>query len=163
MLSVGGVHQTRVMSTPYTVQVVVDCAEPHPLADWWAEALGWEVESQDPDFIRSMIAQGFATDAETTTHRGALVWASGAAIRHPEGLDRAPRILFQQVPEAKTVKNRLHLDLRSGAEPSLAERDRLVAMGATEIGGGTQGPMIAWVVLTDPEGNELCVAVPPGS
>jgi hypothetical protein len=146
---------------PYTVQVVVDCAEPHPLADWWAEVLGWEVEVQDEGFIRSMVEQGFATDADTTRHMDALVWASGAAIRHPGGLDRAPRILFQQVPEPKTVKNRVHLDLRSTAAPGLAEKDRLLALGATEIGGGTQGPQVAWVVLQDPEGNELCLPVPP--
>jgi hypothetical protein len=147
---------------PYTVQVVVDCAEPHPLADWWAEVLGWEVEPQDEGFIRSMVDQGFATDADTTRHKGALVWASGAAIRHPDGLDRAPRILFQQVPEPKTVKNRVHLDLRTSADPSPAERDRLVSLGATELGGGTQGPHVAWVVLQDPEGNELCLPMPPG-
>jgi hypothetical protein len=148
---------------PYTVQVVVDCAYPHPLADWWAEVLRWQVESQDEAFIRSMIDQGFATDADTSMHKGALVWATAAAIQHPDGLDRAPRILFMQVPEPKTVKNRVHLDLRSTAEPSLAERDRLVALGATEIGGGAEGPMVAWVVLTDPEGNELCLPVPPAS
>ena len=147
---------------PYTVQVVVDCAEPHPLADWWAEVLGWEVEPQDEAFIRSMIDQGFATDADTVTHKGALVWATGAAVRHPEGLDRAPRILFMQVPEPKTVKNRVHLDLRTTADPTVAEKERLLALGATEIGGGTQGPAVAWVVLTDPEGNELCLPVPSG-
>ena len=76
-----------------------------------------------------MIDQGFATDADTTTHKGALVWATAAAIHHPEGLDRAPRILFEQVPEPKTVKNRVHLDLRNTAEPSLAERDRLARPG----------------------------------
>jgi hypothetical protein len=148
---------------PYTVQVVVDCAEPHPLADWWAEVLGWDVEPQDEGFIRSMIEQGFASDADTTRHKGGLVWASGAAIRHPDGLERAPRILFQQVPEPKTVKNRVHLDLRSTSAPSLEEQDRLVAMGATEVGGGTQGPQVAWVVLQDPEGNELCLPVPPAT
>jgi hypothetical protein len=148
---------------PYTVQVVVDCAEPHSLADWWAEALGWQVEPQDEAFIRSMIDQGFATEAETSRHQGALVWASGAAIRHPDGLERAPRILFVQVPEPKTVKNRVHLDLRSTADPSLAEKDRLLALGATEIGRGTQGPHVAWVVLQDPEGNELCLPIPSPS
>ena len=148
---------------PYTVQVVVDCADPHPLADWWAEVLGWQVESQDEAFIRSMIDQGFATEADTTTHKGALVWATAAAIHHPEGIDRAPRILFERVPEPKTVKNRVHLDLRNTAEPSLAERDRLLALGATEIGSGAEGPTDAWVVLTDPEGNELCLPVPPAS
>ncbi len=146
---------------PYTVQVVVDSADPHPLADWWAEALGWQVEPQDPDFIQSMVDQGFATDDQTTTHRGSLVWATGAAINHPEGDGRAPRILFQKVPEPKTAKNRVHLDLRSAADPSPTERDRLLALGATEIGSGTEGPQTAWVVLTDPEGNELCLPMPP--
>jgi hypothetical protein len=148
---------------PYTFQIAIDCADPHPLADWWAEALGWQVEPQDADFIRSMIDQGFATEEQTTHHRGQLVWAVGAAINHPEGDERAPRILFQQVPEPKSVKNRVHLDLRSTAEPSLAELDRLVTLGATEIGRGQQGPAVAWVVLTDPEGNELCLPVPPAS
>ena len=149
-------------ASPYTVQVVVDCADPHPLADWWAEALGWEVEPQDPEFIQSMVDQGFATQDQTTHHKGALVWAVGAAILHPDGDQRAPRILFQVVPEPKTVKNRVHLDLRSTAEPSLAERDRLLGLGATQVGSGGQGPH-HWVVLTDPEGNELCLPVPPGT
>ncbi len=146
----------------YAVQVVVDCADPHPLADWWAAALGWQVEPQDEEFIRSMVDQGFATDDDTTHHHGRLVWASGAAINHPEGTDRAPRILFVQVPEAKTVKNRVHLDLRPGVDATTAELDRLLAIGATRIGQGSQGPQ-AWVVLTDPEGNELCLPVPPGT
>jgi Glyoxalase-like domain len=147
---------------PYTVQVVIDCAEPHPLADWWAEVLGWAVEPQDQAFIRSMIDQGLATEEETTRHHGALVWATGAAIQHPDGLDRAPRILFQHVPEAKTVKNRVHLDLRTSADSSLAEKNRVLGMGATQIGAGSQGPH-SWVVLADPEGNELCLPVPAGS
>jgi hypothetical protein len=163
--AVGGRVQGVAMSraTPYTLQVVIDCAEPHPLADWWAEALGWEVEPQDADFIRSMVDQGFATDADTTTHQGRLVWRTGAAVRHPEGLERAPRLLFQQVPEAKTVKNRVHLDLRSSAAPSPAERDRLLSLGATQVGSGTEGPRTAWVVLQDPEGNELCLPMPPAT
>ena len=140
-------------------QVTIDCSAPHELADWWAEALGWQVEPQDEDFIRSMIDQGFATDAETTRHRDRLVWASGAAILHPEGTDRAPRILFVQVPEAKTVKNRVHLDLRSSAEPTDAERERLLGLGATELWTARQGPT-SWVVLADPEGNELCLPTP---
>ena len=146
---------------PYTVQVVVDCADPHSLADWWAELLGWQVEPQDEAFIRSMIDQGFATDDQTTHHRGALVWATGAAIVHPDGLERAPRILFQWVPEPKTVKNRVHLDLRNSVDPGSDERDRLLALGATEVGAGSQGPH-HWLVFTDPEGNELCLPKPAG-
>jgi hypothetical protein len=145
----------------YTLQVVVDCADPHAQADWWAEALGWEVEPQDEAFIRSMLDQGHATEEQTTTHDGRLVWASGAAVTHPEGTDRAPRLLFVQVPEPKTVKNRVHLDLRPGRDPDPAEVDRLVGLGATRVGQGTEGPRTAWVTLQDPEGNELCLPVPP--
>jgi len=58
---------------PLTVQVAVDCREPHALADWWAETLGWTVEPQDADFIRRMVAEGHATADETTEHAGRLV------------------------------------------------------------------------------------------
>lgn len=146
---------------PYTVQVVIDCRDPHELAHWWAQALRWQVEPQDELFIRSMIDQGHATEADTRTYRGALVWATGAAITHPDG-GNAPRILFQQVPEPKTTKNRVHLDLRAAGEPTTDELDRLLALGATRAGGGNEGPH-HWVVLTDPEENELCLPVPTPS
>ncbi|MGY1600743.1 VOC family protein [Geodermatophilus sp. SYSU D00815] len=136
-------------------QVVIDCARPHELADWWAEALGWQVEPQDEAFIRRMVEAGHATEADTTTHRGALVWREGAAITSPD--PGRPRVLFQLVPEAKTVKNRVHLDLRVGDERREAEIARLVAAGATELHRGSQGPH-AWATLADPEGNEFCVA-----
>ena len=144
---------------PYEFQIVVDCADPHAMADWWAETLGWAVEPQDAEFIRRMIDQGFATEAETTTHRGALVWRTGAAINHPDPLPDGTRrrVLFQSVPEAKTVKNRLHLDLRVGAADRDAVRDKLLARGATFLWEGHQGPH-AWYTMADPEGNEFCVA-----
>lgn len=134
-------------------QVVVDCREPHALADWWAETLGWEVEAQDAGFIRSMVEQGYATEAETTTHRGSLVWASGAAINPPDGTT-APRLLFVQVPEGKTVKNRMHLDLRGSADID-ALRTSLEARGAARLWEASQGPH-SWVTWADPEGNEFC-------
>jgi hypothetical protein len=141
----------------YDVQVVIDSADPHPLADWWADALGWQVEPQDPDFIRKMIAEGYASDEDTTTHRGALVWKEGAAINHPGGRESGrPRILFQLVPEPKTVKNRVHLDVRTGDDRE-AVLERLLARGATFSHRGRQGPS-EWVTITDPEGNELCLA-----
>jgi hypothetical protein len=136
-------------------QVVVDSAAPHELADWWAEAIGWQVEPQDEAFIRQMVDQGYATEDETMRHRGALVWKTGAAINSPE--PGRPRVLFQQVPEDKTVKNRLHLDLRFGEERQEAEVARLVGLGATELHRGRQGPH-TWVTMADPEGNEFCVA-----
>ena len=141
----------------YDVQVVIDSADPHPLADWWAETLGWEVEPSDEDFIRRMIKEGHATEADTITHRGTLVWKEGAAINHPGGRESGrPRILFQLVPEPKTGKNRVHLDLRPDTEDKEAAVQRLVERGATILHRGRQGPH-TWVTLTDPEGNELCL------
>ena len=139
----------------FDFQVAVDCAHPHDLADWWAEALGWQVEQQDEAFIRRMLAEGAASEAETTLHRGALVWRAGAAITSPDA--GRPRVLFQSVPEAKTVKNRLHLDVRVGLERQEAEVARLLQLGATELWRDAQGPH-TWVTMADPEGNEFCVA-----
>lgn len=143
----------------YDFQVVIDTANPHPLADWWADALGWVVEPSDEEFIRRMIAEGHATEGDTTTHNGKLVWKEGAAIRHPDGPERGQRkrILFQAVPEPKTVKNRVHLDIWVGAENVEAEVERLTAKGATFLHRGRQGPH-TWVTIADPEGNELCVS-----
>jgi hypothetical protein len=138
-----------------TVQVTIDAHEPHVLADWWADVLEWTVEWQDPAFIRRMIDEGHAVPEETVEYRGQLVWRVGAAIVPPEGV-AAPRILFQEVPEGKSVKNRVHLDLRPSGGDLVAARERVVQRGAVPIGGGRQGPF-EWVVYTDPEGNEFCL------
>jgi hypothetical protein len=141
----------------YEFQVVVDCADPHVLANWWAQTLGWQVEPSDEAFIRRMVSAGHATEADTRLYNGVLVWREGQAIRHPEGLQRAPRVLFQLVPEAKSVKNRMHLDVRLGADDVEAAVAGLIARGATALHHGRQGPH-AWVTLADPEGNEFCVS-----
>lgn len=143
----------------YDFQVTFDAANPHTLADWWADALGWVVEPSDEAFIRRMIAEGHASEDDTTTHDGQLVWKAGAAIRHPDTPERGPRkrILFQAVPEPKTVKNRVHLDIWVGAENVEAELARLTAKGATFLHRGRQGPH-SWVTIADPEGNELCLS-----
>ena len=139
----------------FDFQVAIDCSFPHELADWWADALGWQVEAQDEAFIRRMIAEGHAREDQTVRHNGALVWKSATAINSPE--PGRPRMLFQSVPEAKTVKNRLHLDVRVGADGREAEVARLVQRGATELWRASQGPY-EWVTLADPEGNEFCVS-----
>ena len=139
----------------YDFQVTIDSTAPHPLADWWAEALGWEREPTDEAFIQRMVAEGQASESDTMRHNGELVWVEGAAILHPAG--DAPRMLFQLVPEPKTVKNRVHLDVRVGAENVDAEVARLTARGATVLHHGQQGPH-SWVTIADPEGNELCIS-----
>ncbi len=114
---------------------------------------GLAVEQQDEDFINKMIAEGYASAADTATHHGRLVWTE-----HPDGPDSGPRnrILFQQVPEAKTVKNRWHLDVRVGADNVQQQVAGLVARGATFLHEGQQGPH-TWVTMADPEGNEFCI------
>jgi hypothetical protein len=142
------------------IQIAVDCRNPHELAEWWAETLEWAVEPQDETFIRSMIAQGFATEAETKLHKGKLVWGAGAAIRPPEELNATSperRILFQTVPEEKTIKNRIHWDVRlAGADKDQA-RAALEARGATFLWTASQGPH-SWHTMADPEGNEFCIS-----
>jgi Glyoxalase-like domain len=139
----------------YTFQVTLDCAEPHVLADWWAQTLGWTVEPSDEGFIRRMIDSGQASESDTTTHRGVLVWREGAAITSPH--EGAPRCYFQAVTELKTSKNRVHLDLRIGDDDMESVVASLVARGAARLYDGHQGPH-AWVTMADPEGNEFCVS-----
>ncbi|OZC77196.1 glyoxalase-like domain protein [Rhodococcus sp. 06-462-5] len=139
----------------YGFQVVVDSATPHALAKWWAQTLGWQVEPIDEDFIREMVAAGHAREEDTITFEGVLVWQAGAGIVDPES-PGSPRVLFQSVAEPKSVKNRLHLDIRVGDE-----RETVVAQleerGASVLHRAHQGPSF-WITMTDPEGNEFCVS-----
>ncbi|GGW44120.1 VOC family protein [Streptomyces galilaeus] len=105
-------------------QVIVDSADPVALGRWWAEALGWVVVNDAADEFEIRPAP-----------------------------DRLPGLLFGTVPEAKTVKNRLHLDFRP--QDQRAEVERLLALGARHVDVG-QGE-VSWVTLADPEGNEFCV------
>jgi hypothetical protein len=142
------------------IQIAVDCRNPHELADWWAETLDWAVEPQDEGFIRSMIGQGFATEADTRLHKGKLVWRDGAAIRPAEELDANPparRILFQTVPEDKTGKNRIHWDVNLAGKDKDDVRAALQARGATFLWTASQGPY-SWHTMADPEGNEFCIS-----
>jgi hypothetical protein len=143
----------------YNIQIAVDCRNAHAQADWWAETLGWEVEPTDQDFIASMIERGFASDADTIVHNGVRVWRDGAAICPPDqarSLGRQ-RILFQPVPEDKTVKNRVHWDVNLAGEDKDQVRERLEARGATFLYSASQGPH-GWHTMADPEGNEFCIS-----
>lgn len=139
------------MPTPF--QIAIDCHDPHRLVRFWAAAMDLEVEDHDP-LVRQMLDAGHATEDDTVEIDGRLAWTTAAACRSD---DRRTRLLFQQVPEPKAGKNRVHLDLHVGAETRDAEVDRLVGLGATRLWDGQQGPH-RWVTMADPEGNEFCVA-----
>jgi hypothetical protein len=140
--------------TALTIQIAVDCERPHDLVRFWSEALGLEVEDHSAQ-IEQLLAAGDATLDDTVERDGRRAWATAAACRDPLG--SLPRLLFQQVPEPKIVKNRWHLDVHVEPERRDAEVQRLVALGATRLWDGRQGPH-SWVTLADPEGNEFCVA-----
>jgi len=105
-------------------QTNIDAKDPVRLGRWWQQALGWVVADEAPDVFEIQPAP-----------------------------DQFPGLLFIRVPEAKTVKNRLHLDFRPDDQD--LEVERLLALGASRVDIG-QGDR-SWVVLADPEGNEFCV------
>jgi hypothetical protein len=76
---------------------------------------------------------------------------------HPDRASGRPRVLFQAVPEPKTVKDRIHLDIKAGPADREAEHEKLLARGATFLYRERQGPM-EWITMADPEGNEFCVS-----
>lgn len=139
------------------VQITVDAADPGQLAEFWALALDYVPQPPPPGFDSwEQLADELGLPP---SERDAY-----AAIVDPDGI--GPRIFFQRVPEPKTAKNRLHLDVNVGAgieEPGErwrrieAHTARLVAAGASELARFPDDPKGAWVVLADPEGNELCV------
>jgi uncharacterized glyoxalase superfamily protein PhnB len=135
---------------PPSWQLVIDARDPHALADFWAAALGAELEDNS-ELIASVLAQGFAQESDTLLHHDRRYWRDLVAVR-----GAGPRILLQRVPEAKSVKNRLHLDLNVGEENLRAEVDRLVALGAVE-GREWREAGGHWIAMTDPEGNEFDV------
>lgn len=143
----------------FSIQVSIDCRDPHAQADWWAETLGWVVEPTDESFLDRMIAGGFAQESDVIEHHGKRVWRAGAAICRGDDVGRPgrQRILFQPVPEPKTGKNRAHLDIDLGGADRDAQRARLEARGARYVEQHAQGPH-SWYVLLDPEGNEFCIA-----
>lgn len=141
------------------IQICVDCTDAHRQADWWAETLGWTLEPTDQDFISSMLDQGFAQPEDVIEHNGVRVWRDGAAICPGDELGREDRlrILFQPVPEPKTVKDRIHLDVRLQGRNKDEARTELEARGASFLNQASQGPH-SWYVMADPEGNEFCIS-----
>ncbi len=107
-----------------------DATDPHALAAFWAEVLGWRVTLADEDEVCVEPPVGSAE----------------------EGV--VPDLVFIRVPEPKRVKDRLHLDLRP--DDAAAELARVESLGARRVDVG-QGRDVTWTVLADPEGNEFCI------
>jgi hypothetical protein len=107
--------------------IAIDAIQPRIVADFWRAVLGWREVEVDED---------------------------GISIAPPDGT--WPTIDVLAVPEGKSVKNRLHLDLRADECSTEEELQRLLELGARRVDLG-QGPDVSWVVLADPEGNELCL------
>ena len=108
-------------------ELCIDCADPEKLAKFWSEVLDYKIIEEDDD--------------------------DEVQIEGPPG--SGPSILFVRVPEKKTVKNRLHIDVSPVDRDQKEEVERIKALGATSADVG-QGD-VSWVVLADPEGNEFCV------
>ncbi|MFJ3925193.1 VOC family protein [Streptomyces sp. NPDC090022] len=149
-----------------TFQVTFDARDPWALSSFWRDALGYVhpgppgvdlPEGADPlaawdDFL----ARVGVPEEERRTK---------SAIEDPDG--QGPRLFFQQVPEGKTAKNRVHLDVR--AAPGLrgeermaaleAECERLVGLGAKRLRRDEPAPPLSegFIVMADPEGNEFCL------
>lgn len=120
--------------------VVVDCRDPQAQAHWWAEALDWQVVYDTPEEAVA-IPRGMSEDPVEDVD---------------EWLARGQALVFVPVPEAKQVKNRLHLDLAPHTSQDRdAEIARLLSLGARRVDVG-QGDA-TFTVLADPEGNEFCV------
>lgn len=147
---------------PIDVKVVVDCRDPHRLTAFWAEALGYLVEDNSA-LVQQLLDGGAVPPAATVQAGGRLAWRDLAAVRHPDdpvqpftGTGLGRRLLFQVVPEPKTTKNRLHLDLHVGSAAQPAEVARLAALGARVLA-EVDDRGSRHVTMADPEGNEFDV------
>ena len=112
------------------LNITLDCADARAQAAFWAAVLGWTASEQDA----------------TPGHVEFLVESSAGGL---------PRLYLTTVPEPKTTKNRLHLDLIPPGDDPQRELARLTGLGATVV--ADQPPGAGWLILADPEGNEFCL------
>lgn len=112
----------------------IDCSNAYELSQWWKQGLDYH---DDPD------------DPNESGHEECLILSP----------DESHHLLFIEVPEAKNVKNRVHLDLAPTDRARDDEVERLLSIGATQVADhrGIHGAGTGWVVLADPEGNEFCI------
>jgi Glyoxalase-like domain len=135
------------------IQVTFDAADVHGLARWWADLLGYEIEDCH-DLVTHLRAEDIIQDSDVVPIDGRLFFADAVAARDPKG--RGPRLYFQQVPEQKSAKNRVHLDLPVDPDHLDEEVERLMVKGAELTGYNTQGAHRS-AQMRDPEGNEFCL------
>jgi hypothetical protein len=112
--------------------ITVDCADPYLLATFWSQATGWLEDPDDPN------RPGDPEGRIVTSHGGISM-------------------LFVPVPEGKSGKNRLHLDLVPVERTRDEEVERLLGLGAAQVADRRRPDGTGWVVMADPEGNEFCV------
>jgi hypothetical protein len=123
------------VSSKFT-ELAIDCADPGGLARFWCSVLDYDVQDEDDGIVT-------------------IGWPSGPDGRNHPG-PVPPTLTFAHVPEGKTVKNRLHLDVSPTDRGQDEEVRRLLGLGARHADVGQTGDE-SWVVLADPEGNEFCV------
>ena len=111
--------------------ITVDCADPYTQALFWSKVTGWQEDPDDPN--------------NPGDPEGRIVSTSGISL------------LFLPVPEGKSVKNRMHLDLVPTARSRDEEVVRLLGLGAAMVDDQRRPDGTGWVVMADPEGNEFCV------
>ncbi|WP_134741387.1 VOC family protein [Nocardioides sp. 503] len=120
--------------TSFISHTSIDCVNAYELSEWWKQVLGYVDVDGDPNLPGH--EECMILDPQT---------------RHS--------VLFIEVPEPKSAKNRIHFDLRPREGTRDEELERLLGIGATVVADhrGKYGPGTAWVTLADPEGNELCI------
>jgi Glyoxalase-like domain len=123
------------MASKFT-ELEIDCADPSGLARFWCAVLGYEVQDEDD----GVVSIGSPLVPEGKSRRGPV----------------PPVLTFARVPEGKTIKNRLHIDVNPTDREQADEVRRLLELGARYADVG-QGDDVSWIVLADPEGNEFCV------
>ncbi len=141
-----------------TIQITFDCADPGGLSQFWSAALGYRLDDPPSPFEsweEALDAWGVPEERRN----------DASAAHDPDG--QGPRLFFQRVPEGKTAKNRVHLDVR--AAPGLQGDERmtaletrcseLVALGASRVRRHEPEPPTSagFIVMQDPEGNEFCL------
>lgn len=122
------------MASKFT-ELAIDCTDPKELGRFWCSVLDYEVQEED----EGIAIIGYPAEPESKNRRGPV----------------PPKLTFVHVPEVKTAKNRLHLDINPTDREQDDEVRRLLDLGArhADVGQGDE----SWVVLADPEGNEFCV------